>query len=135
MEVGCGMQEGNRFVSSQSSSSEGFFFSFSSSSLGCSTFAASLRSPSFPSHISVQSFLFIASLVSAHDGVECAVPDMQHGKAGRLVWNCIEQCTEWGVNEESAPERAIRMRSRGRKGWGRVKEHEEPSGKVWGGSV
>lgn len=51
-----------------------------------SSFAASLHSPIFPSSISVQSFLFIASLVSSHDGGERAIPDMQRGK-GRVIWS------------------------------------------------
>lgn len=51
-----------------------------------SSFAASLHSPIFPSSISVQSFLFIASLVSSHDGGERVIPDMQRGK-GRVIWS------------------------------------------------
>lgn len=102
-----GMQEVSQFVSSEIL----FLGKVCSAPLPLpSSLAASLHSPISPSSLSVQSFLFIASLVCSHDGGGCAIPDMQQRGIGEgeLVWSCGGLSGQM----ERAHERAIRTRGR-----------------------
>lgn len=113
MDVGYGMEEVNRFVSSQSSSSGVFFSALLPSAAPRLQLLFIHPVPPLAFLSSLSSLLPHLCVHMMEESVRSLTCSM---KGGRLVWNCIGQRTERGVNGESAPERVIRTRSRGRKG-------------------